>query len=60
MASGRYQPAAGIMALLANINRDPKKTPPFTPDEFNPFAQRREAEEVLPGSITDLKVFLQK
>jgi hypothetical protein len=25
------------MALLANINRDPKKSKPFKPTDFNPY-----------------------
>jgi hypothetical protein len=29
-----------ILALIANCNRDPKKTEPFTPADFNPFIKR--------------------
>jgi hypothetical protein len=34
---------AHVLALLANVHRDPKKTPPFTPDDWNPHAQKRAA-----------------
>lgn len=30
------------MALIANVNRDPKKGRPFTPDDFNPYAAERD------------------
>ncbi len=29
------------MALLANVNRDPKKGRSYKPDDFNPFAVKR-------------------
>ena len=29
--------ASSAMALLANLNRDPKKGKPFKPSDFNPF-----------------------
>lgn len=41
MAEGRAKFEWGItssqMALLANLNRDPKKGKPFRPSDFNPF-----------------------
>jgi hypothetical protein len=33
---------AAMLALLANAHRDPKKTGPFKPDDFNPFANKEE------------------
>ena len=30
---------ASVMALIANANRDPKKTRPFKPSDFDPFAR---------------------
>jgi hypothetical protein len=33
--------AASIMALIANVNRDPKKSRAFKPGDFDPFTQRR-------------------
>lgn len=29
-----------ILALLANVNRDPKKGKPFQPRDFNPYAKK--------------------
>lgn len=41
MADGRakfeWGIASSLMALLANLNRDPKKGKPFKPSDFNPF-----------------------
>ncbi len=41
MAEGRGQAEWGrtssLMALVANVNRDPKKHAAFTPDNFNPY-----------------------
>jgi hypothetical protein len=31
---------AALMSLLANINRDPKKTRAFKPADFHPFTPR--------------------
>ena len=33
---------AAVLALLANAHRDPKKTGPFKPEDFNPFAKKTE------------------
>ncbi|MBM4020562.1 MAG: hypothetical protein FJ288_19965 [Planctomycetes bacterium] len=30
-----------VLALIANVNRDPKKTRAFRPADFNPFETRR-------------------
>ena len=41
MADGRakfeWGIASSLMALLANLNRDPKKGKQFKPSDFNPF-----------------------
>jgi hypothetical protein len=48
MAQGRgkaeWARASAILALMANCHRDPAKTRPFTPADFNPYgteAKRR-------------------
>ena len=33
-----WQRVSALMALLANINRDPKHTP-FKPEDFNPYRE---------------------
>lgn len=49
--------AAAGMALLANINRDPKKSNAFGPGDFHPMVERREAK----ASIDVLKsVFVDR
>ncbi|MBM4019873.1 MAG: hypothetical protein FJ288_16385 [Planctomycetes bacterium] len=32
---------SSLLALLANVNRDPKRTRPFKPADFNPYEVRR-------------------
>ena len=32
---------SSVLALIANVNRDPKKSRPFSPKDFNPHAARR-------------------
>ncbi len=47
-ARGRdnWQHTSALLALLANIHRDPKRSGPFKPDDFNPYAQRKGAAKV--------------
>lgn len=44
MAQGHGQSAWGrtsnLMALIANVNRDPKKGRSFKPEDFNPYSRR--------------------
>ncbi|MBX3356430.1 MAG: hypothetical protein KF724_12110 [Phycisphaeraceae bacterium] len=35
---------ASVMALIANTQRDPKKTRPFRPSDFDPFSAAKSAE----------------
>lgn len=43
---------ASVMALIANVNRDPKKTSEFTPQDFMPDFEKaldeRQAQEEMP------------
>jgi hypothetical protein len=39
----RWSRASALMALLANVNRDPKRGRPFSPEDFSPFAARRQS-----------------
>ncbi len=45
MAEGRGRQAWGhtsaILALIANVNRDPKKTRPFKPSHFGSIVRKR-------------------
>lgn len=36
----RWAHTSIICTLIANAHRDPKKHRPFTPDDFNPYAER--------------------
>jgi hypothetical protein len=33
--------ASSCLSVLANLQRDPKRTRPFKPSDFDPFAQRK-------------------
>jgi hypothetical protein len=49
---------SAILALIANVNRDPKKTKAFKPSDFDPYAakdKRDEAIEVNRENIETLK-----
>lgn len=34
---------SAILALVANVNRDPKKHRPYRPEDFHPFRRKRSA-----------------
>lgn len=50
MAEGRvrdeWRRASVLLALIANANRDPKKTRAFRPADFDPFAKPAEPIKV--------------
>ncbi|MFB3894591.1 MAG: hypothetical protein ACE15C_21525 [Phycisphaerae bacterium] len=43
-----------VLALLANVNRDPKKGRPFKPADFDPYAARDGRDEVI--EVTDMAI----
>ena len=50
-----------MLALTANCHRDPKKTRPFTPADFNPHERGRRKATASTTDITILKqVFVDK
>ncbi|MDW8265238.1 MAG: hypothetical protein RMJ52_07885 [Gemmataceae bacterium] len=53
MAEARCREAwahtASMMALVANCHRDPMKTRPFTPADFDPHRRRMDAPRVKVG-----------
>jgi hypothetical protein len=59
MAEGRirenWNHTAQLMALTANINRDPKRKPkPYSPADFHPMENARQSR-VIPADITVLR-----
>jgi mitochondrial fission protein ELM1 len=42
-----WQHTASLMALVANVNRDPKKTRPFKPSDFNPYVKKTSRPDVI-------------
>jgi hypothetical protein len=60
MAQGRQEDGwnhtAAVLAMLANVNRDPKKSRAFKPADFHPIqAARHHAAMPLKGEIGMLK-----
>ena len=60
MADARVEEAwnhtAAVLAMLANVNRDPRRTPAFRPADFHPVhAARRKPPK---ADITILKAWL--
>jgi len=45
---------SAVLALVANVNRDPKKTRPYKPADFDPYSTRRERDEAI--EVEDLAV----
>jgi len=45
---GRLQWAqtAALLAMLANCNRDPKKTRPYKPSDFDPYYEQTGTEKI--------------
>ncbi|HPC65344.1 MAG TPA: hypothetical protein P5175_06225 [Anaerohalosphaeraceae bacterium] len=64
MAEGHHRDAwqhtASVMALIANVNRDPKKTRAFKPSDFNPYVPKTSRPDVIvvtKENISHLKHF---
>ncbi len=60
MAEGRqneqWNHTAALLAMLANVNRDPKKGRAFQPNDFHPHRHRPKAsDKPLKGNIRMLK-----
>lgn len=60
MADGRmrerWSHTASLMALLANVHRDPRKGKRFTPADFDPFARgSKRKPPAMPADITVLR-----
>jgi hypothetical protein len=49
-----------ICAVLANINRDPKKSKPFTPQDFMPGQAQRKQEKQTPEQMIEVVKIYQK
>lgn len=58
----RWNHTASLMALIANVNRDPKKGKTIKPHEFHPHTSKPKKQDTLPkADITLLKtVFVDK
>jgi hypothetical protein len=41
-----------ILALIANVNRDPKKSSTFTSSQFNPYAMKRAKRSAEKQTVT--------
>ena len=38
---------SAVLALIANVNRDPKKSRPFKPADFDPYSARDRRDEAI-------------
>ena len=45
---------SAILALIANVNRDPKKTRPFKPSDFDPYSAKDRREDAI--EVKDMDV----
>ncbi|MDX9911214.1 MAG: hypothetical protein RBS39_05235 [Phycisphaerales bacterium] len=52
---------SSLLALLANCHRDPKKSRPLKPADFDPFARATNQSDRIPTDVGVLKdVFIKK
>ncbi|NIA06905.1 MAG: hypothetical protein GWP14_04570 [Actinobacteria bacterium] len=51
----RWAHTATVLALIANVNRDPKKTRAFKPEQFNPYAVNDRRKQRKSADLTILK-----
>ena len=52
---------SAVLALIANVNRDPKKGRVFKPADFDPYAQaKRKSEAIQVTSMADLRGAFEK
>jgi len=62
-ARGRaeWSRTSSLMALVANVNRDPRRTRAFRPKDFNPYERRRTGGVPLTAANIDLlkRVFVK-
>jgi len=53
--------ASSIMAVIANTNRDPKRSRPIKPSDFDPFAKQSRSSAPLKVDVSVLKdVFIDR
>ena len=51
----RWTHTSAIMAMIANVNRDSKKTRIFKAEQFNPYARNDRRRQRKPDDLTILK-----
>ena len=53
-----WSQTSSVLAMLANVNRDPKKHGPYRPEDFHPLKRRASTEgiRITKSSIGVLKV----
>ena len=53
-----WEQTSNLMALIANCNRDPKKSRPFKPADFNPFINQKKQKQAGAIVINKENIFL--
>jgi len=54
----QWRHTSAVMALIANVNRDPKKGRPFEPADFDPHNTTESHEDVIevtPETVSEFK-----
>ncbi len=51
----RWSHTSSLMALFANLHRDPRKGKRFTPQDFDPFSRGQRKPPAIPADITVLR-----
>jgi hypothetical protein len=50
---------SAILALIANVNRDPKKTRAFKPSDFDPYSARDKRDEAIEVNRENIETLKQ-
>ncbi len=46
-AKDQWQHTSSLLAMIANVNRDPKKTKEFKPSDFNPTLNQSRSDVIV-------------
>ena len=58
LLENQWSHTASVLAMIANVNRDPKKHKPIRPDDLNPTVQKEVPVAEMPQSdLTELREF---
>lgn len=55
-AEDNWAHTSTVLAMLANVHRDPKKIRAFTPDDFNPLVRKKSGGRSIPITADNIEI----